>query len=105
VPRSVLLGRPWPSPGEPLFTQEDTDWAIALHEQEAAEQADRCPLCGLPKRVCRDIANQNRFKAEPERCHATNAIARAQDVQGGDDVTKQSTAWSASLPEPLAHVT
>jgi hypothetical protein len=100
VPRSILLGRPWPTPGEPLFWPEDTDLAVALHEEEAAEAAEKCPLCGLPKSICRDPANQLRFKASYERCHATNAIAQAQSVQGGDEVSRTATAWSAELNTP-----
>lgn len=94
-----MLGRPWPAAGEPLFTQEDTNWALALHEQEQAEAAEKCPLCGLPKSVCRDVRNQTRFQPEHERCHATAAIGRAQSVQGGDEVVRQATAWTASLPD------
>lgn len=93
----ILLGRPWPAPGEPLWLQEDTDGALALHEEERAEAAEKCPLCGLPKSVCRDAGNQFRFRASAERCHATNALAQAQDAQGGDDVSRRATAWSAYL--------
>ena len=94
MPRSILLGRPWPSAGEPLFTEEDTDWAIALHEQEAAEAAERCPLCGLPKTACRDPEHQGAYIAEAERCHATYAILAA---QGAEDPSQGSTAWTARL--------
>jgi hypothetical protein len=92
-----VLGRPWPGAGEPLFTPEDTAWALALHEQEQAEAAERCPLCGLPTSICRAAENQFRFEATQERCHATWRLAQAQSAQGGDDVSKQATAWSAQL--------
>ena len=77
----------------------DTAYALALHELEQAEAAEKCQLCGLPTSVCRAIENQNRFKVSAERCHATNAILQRQSVQGGDDVSKQATAWSAHLPD------
>jgi hypothetical protein len=34
VPRSVLLGRPWPKPGEPLFLPDDIDGALDLQLDE-----------------------------------------------------------------------
>lgn len=97
MPRSVLLGRPWPAPGEPLFLPEDTDVALALHEQEAAEAAEKCPLCGLSTSVCRDPGNQFGFRVAGERCHATYALTAAQAKESGDDTSTRSTAWSAQL--------
>lgn len=97
MPRSIFLGRPWPQPGESLFLQEDTDYALALHQLEAQEAADRCPLCGLPKLVCRAPENQYGFEPEAERCHATWAILQRQDRLGGDDVHNRSLAWSAKV--------
>lgn len=101
MPRSILLGRPWPIAGEPLFLPEDTDLQLALREEEAAEAAARCPRCQLPKAVCRAKANQVRFKAEVEQCHATWAIVRAQDDMAERDIpeaTRQAAVWTASLP-------
>lgn len=71
MPRSIFLGRPWPAAGEEFFTQEDTDWAIALAEEER----DTCPSCGFPKVWCRDPANQFAFEPHDEQCHATYALA------------------------------
>lgn len=65
------MGRPWPQPGEPLFTIEDTEYAIALAEEER----DTCPSCGMPKVWCRDPANQFAFVPHEEQCHATYALA------------------------------
>lgn len=48
-----------PAPGEPLFTEEDTAYAIALAEEER----DACPACGMPKAWCRDN-KEGRFKYE-----------------------------------------
>ena len=101
-----MLGRPWPAPGEPLFLQEDTAWAIALHEQRQAEAAEKCPLCGLPVAVCRDPDNQFRFAAASEQCHATYAIASAQakdKAKGeGSEASVRATAWSARMRPPAA---
>lgn len=93
------MGRPWPQPGEPFFLPEDTNLAIALREQEQSEAAEKCHLCGLPRKVCRDGANQYKFAADAERCHATWAILQRQSALGGDDVHNRSLAWSARLPD------
>lgn len=95
MPRSIFLGRPWPQPGEPLFTREDTGWALALRQLEQEEAAEKCHLCGLPKAVCRDIDNQFRFVAAAEQCHAAAAIASAQESSNYD--SPQAIAWSAQL--------
>lgn len=95
------MGRPWPQPGEPLFLTGDIELAIALEEQERAEAAEKCPLCGLPTSVCRDINNSFRFEASFERCHASYAIAAAQaEAKDATDVETRSTAWSAQLKKP-----
>jgi hypothetical protein len=39
-----VLGAPWPAPGEPLFTPEDTELAL----EYLAMLADRCSGCGHP---------------------------------------------------------
>lgn len=61
-----------PREGEPLYSQEDHDWFMAL----AMERRDTCPSCGLLKVVCRDKANQfGVFEVIEEQCHATRALA------------------------------
>lgn len=61
-----------PAPGEPLFTDEDTAYAMALAEEEA----DTCPSCGLLKVVCRDPAYQfGGFDTNVETCWATHRVA------------------------------
>jgi len=91
-----LLGRPWPLPGEPLFLREDTNLAIALEEQEAAEEADRCPRCGMSKAECRKKANEWQFQGEFEQCHAIAAIVRAQKKFGAG-AGSDELVWSAYL--------
>lgn len=89
---SVFTGRAW-SPGEPLFTTEDTDAAIALAEEEA----DTCPQCGLLKAWCRSRDNQFAFEAAEEQCHATYAIAahRRGVDEHRDDVTRAAIQTSS----------
>jgi hypothetical protein len=99
VPRSVLLGRPWPAAGEPLFLPEDTNWAIAHAEYKRQVEAARCHLCGLPKTVCRDPDNQFAFEVDAERCHATYALATAQERIKGNDVSLRATTWAARLKQ------
>lgn len=72
MPLSVFQGAPLPREGEPLYTQEDHDWFIALQQ----ERRDTCPSCGLLKVTCRDKANQfGVFEIAEEQCHATKALA------------------------------
>jgi hypothetical protein len=69
VPHSVFTGRTV-GDGEPLFTAEDTDAAVALAEEEA----DTCPQCGMPKVWCRDAKNhQFSFEGVASTCWATEA--------------------------------
>lgn len=82
--------------GEPLFLPEDTALAIALTEQEAAEEAEQCPRCGLQKSVCRDISNQFGFAVSAEQCHATAAITDAM-AKYGDEASAGKLVWSAYL--------
>lgn len=100
MPRSILLGRPWPAAGEPLFTDEDTNWALAHAEYKAQADADRCGLCGLPRSLCRDPANQFGFEAEFEQCHATYALLSRQEQAKGSEVAQRAMAWSARLKPP-----
>lgn len=79
--------------GEPLFTQADTDGALALAEEEA----DTCPSCGFPKVWCRDRDNQFAFMANEEQCHATYALVAHQAAvnQKRDESTRRAIQMSA----------
>lgn len=57
--------------GEPLWTDDDRDWAIALLTYEA----DLCE-CGQPRSESMDKQSEFAYTAEPLRCHACRAIAR-----------------------------
>jgi len=85
VPRSILLGRPWPQPGEEFFTTEDTDYAIALAEEER----DTCGQCGLLKVWCRDPKHQFSFEPHEETCWPTYRLAQYQE----------SDKWKAKLDD------
>jgi hypothetical protein len=70
-------------PGEPLWLDEDRDWALALAEVEAGA----CPDCGQDWEQASDPANESRWGAQLARCHACAAAARAvtsHEKDGGD---------------------
>jgi hypothetical protein len=93
----VLLGRVV-EPGEPLFTYEDTAYAIALAEEER----DTCSSCGMPKAWCRDPANQfGKFVAKEETCFATYALAihRKGVDKDRSDETRASTQTRAQFAD------
>lgn len=72
VPRSIFLGRPLPGPGEPLWLDEDRDWALALLEVEA----DTCPGCGQPLSESTHSDNEFAYTASASRCHSCAAMRR-----------------------------
>jgi hypothetical protein len=71
VPRSLFLGRV-PAPGEPLWTDDDRDWAMAL----LAYEADLCE-CGQPRSESMSADSEFAYRTEPMRCHACQSIAKA----------------------------
>lgn len=71
VPRSIFLGGPTPAPGEPLWCEDDREWAIALHLNEA----DTCGGCGQPFSESTEPANEGRYAMTAIRCHACTALA------------------------------
>ncbi len=94
------MGRPWPLPGEPLFLREDTDAVLAL----AAEEADTCPSCGMPRAFCRSGASGVTFADfEPleETCQATLRLEQHREAVGKkrDTATNQATQMSVRFRE------
>ena len=76
MPLSIFQGAPAPREGEPLYTQEDHDWFIALAE----ERRDTCPSCGLLKSVCRSPDYQFAFQVHEDQCHATQVLSAHQQT-------------------------
>lgn len=77
----MFLGRV-PVSGEPLWTDDDRDWAMALLTYEA----DLC-TCGQPRSESMDADNEFTYRADALRCHACKAVARVgeQFAQPGAD--------------------
>jgi hypothetical protein len=59
---------------EPVWTDEDRDWALA----DLQDQASRCPNgCGLPLEETTSPDNEGAYVAlEPVRCHACAPVTR-----------------------------
>lgn len=90
VPRSVLLGRPLPGPGETLWTDEDLDWAIAYE----AYKATLCPQCGTDHSLW--AADSDAFVAIPTRCPGRQAIALAEKEIPEEE--RNQGAYAALIP-------
>lgn len=77
----MFLGRV-PAAGEPLWTDDDRDWAMALLTYEA----DLCE-CGQPRSESMSSDNEFVYVGEAMRCHACKAVARATEpfAQPGAD--------------------
>ena len=101
MPLSVFQGAPLPREGEPLFTQEDHDWFIALSQ----ERRDTCPSCGLLKSICRDPDYQLAFEPREEQCNATWRLAQFRESDSWKNkhpVTQQATQVSVRFREGMA---
>lgn len=59
------------------WDETERQWMLAL-----AEWRDKhlCPMCGWPKEICQDPANEGQFDAAGYRCHVTTALRIAQDA-------------------------
>lgn len=73
-----------PAAGEPLWTDEDRAWAIALLDVEA----DTCPDCGQPRTEATAATAEFQYDAELLRCHGCvgAAIHVKQHQDGGGDM-------------------
>ncbi len=81
VPRSILLGRPIPGPGEPLWLPQDLDEALAWQ----VEVDSQCPGCGHPVDRAWDPDRINDWVPEVRHCWACAATARkAKQLRDGD---------------------
>lgn len=94
----MLLGRPWPQPGEPLFTEDDTAYALALAEEER----DTCPNCGMPVAVCSDPQYQFAFEPSERVCWPTARMAlhrASPEWEKRADEVRQATMLAARFRE------
>ena len=98
MPRSVLLGRPWPVPGEPLFLPEDTRGALELQ----ADLDSRCPSGHpLEDTVGEDAAAWEAHSFTCDACAAVDSARRraqkeAQSYgEAGDDLL-DGHYWTAA---------
>jgi hypothetical protein len=69
TPRSIVLGRPLPAPGKPLWLAEDLDWAIAFEQYKASV----CKRCGTRHEEW--DGNPDAYVAVHERCPGEQALA------------------------------
>lgn len=74
------MGRPWPSPGEPLFTPADTRLAIELQTEEDLT----CKGCGHPRDESMDPDHEQAYEIDEIYCDPCAAKAEYQRQQGKD---------------------
>lgn len=93
----MLLGR-IVAPGEPAWTQDDTDLALAL----TAIDGERCSGCGHPRSESMDPAREFDWKAEAVRCHSCAARDRAAR-KVGDGWDDSGINWITTMREGGEH--
>lgn len=70
-------------------------WMSAL---EAHEADVLCPLCGIPKEICRAYDTDGNVDIEFERCHVTAALGRKQRANHDSKMEiPESLAYSVSI--------
>lgn len=84
TPRSIVLGRPLPAAGEPLWLPDDLEWAIA-HEQF---KATICGSCGTRREEWED--DPDAYVAVTDRCPGCHEIAISDE-----DIPEQERARAA----------
>lgn len=74
---------------------------LALADVRRDEEADRCPLCGLPKEICRAKGMERDVSVAVERCHVATAVARERDKQESDGLPHMSgIEWIPEFGDP-----
>lgn len=92
----MFTGRPIPAPGEPLFTEEDTAYAVALAEEER----DTCRACGLPRAICRNPKSKfGIFAGNHDFCYASYTLHDYQKarVKGLSDAQQASVQFGVGF--------
>lgn len=93
-------GRLVSSQPEPEFDELEREWMKAL---EHYREAITCPLCGLPKSICRAPETEDQVGASSERCHVTAALLRRKKADTDDDMPfPESLAYSIEPRRPDA---
>lgn len=80
------------------WDETERQWmqALAHHREETL-----CPLCGLPKTICRAKTTDGAVSVEFERCHVTAALAAKQrEVSDSEERYPESLLYSAGLKRP-----
>lgn len=75
------------------WPRHDQDAALALHQIEQDEQANKCSVCGGDARECQDPANGRAYEVKLARCYRTKAVGKTMQRREGD---KDSSAVVAS---------
>jgi hypothetical protein len=88
--------------GHVVSSTTDSPWDETERAWMLARGAYRrerlCPLCGMPKEVCRAMAAEGRVSVEFERCHVTAELARKQRAHQKDGILiPESLAYTASV--------
>lgn len=89
------MGRPWPQPGESLFTEQDTLEALALQEDEDAT----CGGCGRPIDECMDPANAEAYMVTRPVCFACRAREHVQKATHEGNADSAGMRFVAHLAE------
>jgi hypothetical protein len=96
VPRSILLGRPMPRPGEPLWLPDDREWAIVYEQFKRGV----CTRCGTRHEEWAD--DPDAYVAVPTRCPGAEALAISDEqipeqerARGAFSVLIRGDEWDA----------
>lgn len=77
-------------PGDPLWTQDDTDLAVALTDLESG----RCSGCGHPRTETMSPESEFGWRAEALRCHSCATRERAARAAAANDTWDESgVSW------------
>jgi hypothetical protein len=90
-----MNGRILSSTTESPWDDTERAWMLA---RKAYRRERLCPLCGMPKEVCRSMNTEGKVSIEFERCHVTAEMARKQTAHRKDGISiPESLAYSASV--------